>query len=96
LKTIVRICAVLSIGLFAAACVGSTSPESAGATSEEERVGDAEEALGTSYVFVTYYKEAAHLHEVGECTFPSICSGATKTCTGVQTAYHTQETVLCH
>lgn len=84
------IVASMVVGLFAAGCAAPVDP------SEDEDLGEAQQALPTNATLTTYYSEAAHIHEVGHCLSPSICTGGTTTCSGVKTAYHTAETVLCN
>ena len=84
------IVASMLVGLLATACGESTPPPG------EEDVGDAEQALASSYTYTTYYKEAAKINEVGYCLTPSICSGSTLQCSGVKSIYRTIESQACH
>ncbi|MFT3771484.1 MAG: hypothetical protein QM820_39215 [Minicystis sp.] len=96
MKNIIRLCACLSLGLFAVACVGSPSSSEPGSPeSGDEEVGEAEQALPSSYTITTYYKEAAKINEVGYCISPSICTGSTTSCSGQKTVYYTRVTEAC-
>lgn len=86
------IVASMLVGLLATACGESTPPSEP----EAERLGDVQQPLPSSYIFTTYYHEAAKINEVGWCVSPSICSGANTQCSGVKTVYKTAETQTCN
>ena len=84
------IVASMVAGLFA---VGCTAPVD---MPDDENLGEAQQALPTNATLTTYYSEAAHIHEVGHCLSPSLCTGSTTTCSGIKTVYKTTETVFCN
>lgn len=86
MKTVLRLAVLLPLGLFAAACIGPAA---------DEEVGEAQEALPSTFTITTYYKEAAKINVVGHCVSPSICSGATTQCTGTKTSYYDREIETC-
>ena len=85
------IVASMFVGLLATACGESTPPSEPAA----ENLGDVQQALPSSYIFTTYYHEAAKINEVGWCVSPSTCSGPTTQCSGVKTVYKTAENQTC-
>ncbi|APR82775.1 Hypothetical protein A7982_08124 [Minicystis rosea] len=92
MKTMIRLGALLSFGLFAAACIGPTDD---GGPADDEVVSEAEQPLPSSYTVTTYYREAAKINYAGSCISPSICTGSTTTCTGQKTIYYERETNSC-
>ena len=87
MKTIRWIVASMLVGLFVVGCIGSST--------DEENVGEAQQALPTNYHELTYYSEPAKIHEVGYCFTPSICTGSYKRCTGTITPWYTDLLTPC-
>jgi hypothetical protein len=85
MKTVIRLAALLPLGLFIAACIGPA----------EEEVGEAQEPLPSTFTITTYYKESAKINVVGTCVSPSICSGGSTQCTGQKTSWYDRETETC-
>ena len=71
------------MGLVAVGCVDASSSD------DDPPVGQAEQAVGTTFKLTEYWTDASYTIRVGYCVGPSVCSGGNTVCHGSKSAFST-------